>query len=131
LLAIKIEHELLPFVLKKLLSEKSALLIKELLLKIFSNRIIIEKFALLSVSEKTNIIDLAQALSNHDYRAIAMKTAKVLSDLFEVIERNNYKFSEIFDGRVKLFIKKIMNLFRRRMKKTRLKHPKTQSILLI
>lgn len=77
-----------------------------------------KKFALLSVSDKTNIINLAQALSKHDYQIIATgKTAKVLSDSgLKVIEISSItNFPEIFDGRVKSLHPKIFGgiLFRR------------------
>jgi len=78
----------------------------------------LKKFALLSVSDKTNIINLAQALTKHDYEIIATgKTAKVLSDsgvkVFEISSITN--FPEIFDGRVKTIHPKIFGgiLFRR------------------
>ena len=77
-----------------------------------------KKLALLSVSDKTNIIDLAQTLSKHDYQIIATgKTAKVLSDSgLKVIEISSItNFPEIFDGRVKTLHPKIFGgiLFRR------------------
>lgn len=77
-----------------------------------------KKFALLSVSDKTNIIRLAQALSKHDYQIIATgKTAKVLSDSgLKVIEISSItNFPEIFGGRVKTIHPKIFGgiLFRR------------------
>lgn len=77
-----------------------------------------KKLALLSVSDKTNIINLTQALSKHDYKIIATgKTAKVLSDSgLKVIEISSItNFPEIFDGRVKTLHPKIFGgiLFRR------------------
>ena len=90
-----------------------------------------KKLALLSVSDKTNIIDLAQALSKHDYQIIATgKTAKVLSDSgLKVVEISSItNFPEIFDGREKLFIEKYLEEFysEGKMKKTKLKQPKIQ-----
>ena len=77
-----------------------------------------KKFALLSVSDKTNIVSLALALSKHDYEIIATgKTAKVISDSgLKVIEISSItNFPEIFDGRVKTLHPKIFGgiLFRR------------------
>ena len=77
-----------------------------------------KKFALLSVSDKTNIFNLAQALTKHDYEIIATgKTAKVLSDSgIKVVEISTItSFPEIFDGRVKTLHPKIFGgiLFRR------------------
>ena len=77
-----------------------------------------KKFALLTVSDKTNIISLAQALLKHDYQIIATgKTAQVLSDSgLKVIEISSItNFPEIFDGRVKTLHPKIFGgiLFRR------------------
>ena len=84
-----------------------------------------KKLALLSVSDKTNIIDLAQALSKHDYQIIATgKTAKVLSDSgLKVIEISSItNFPEIFDGRVKTLHPKIFGgiLFRRENEKDKI-----------
>jgi len=78
----------------------------------------LKKFALLSVSDKTNIVSLALALSKHDYEIIATgKTAKVISDSgLKVIEISSItNFPEIFDGRVKTLHPKIFGgiLFRR------------------
>lgn len=77
-----------------------------------------KKFALLTVSDKTNIISLAQALLKHDYQIIATgKTAQVLSDSgLKVIEISSItNFPEIFDGRIKTLHPKIFGgiLFRR------------------
>ena len=77
-----------------------------------------KKFALISVSDKTNIVSLALALSKHDYEIIATgKTAKVISDSgLKVIEISSItNFPEIFDGRVKTLHPKIFGgiLFRR------------------
>ena len=84
-----------------------------------------KKFALLSVSDKTNIVNLAQALAKHDYEIIATgKTAKVLSDSGEkVIEISAITdFPEIFDGRVKTLHPKIFGgiLFRRNNEKDKI-----------
>ncbi|NNG26275.1 MAG: bifunctional phosphoribosylaminoimidazolecarboxamide formyltransferase/IMP cyclohydrolase, partial [Ignavibacteriaceae bacterium] len=68
------------------------------------------KFALLSVSDKTNLIDLAQGLVAKDYTIIATgNTAKKLSSsgikVTEISELTGYP--EIFDGRVKTLHPKI------------------------
>jgi phosphoribosylaminoimidazolecarboxamide formyltransferase/IMP cyclohydrolase len=78
----------------------------------------VKKFALLSVSDKTNIVSLARSLSKHNYEIIATgKTAKVISDSgLKVIEISTItNFPEIFDGRVKTLHPKIFGgiLFRR------------------
>lgn len=81
-----------------------------------------KKFALLSVSDKTDIDKLARALSQNGYELIATgKTAKVLSDSgLNVIEISSItNFPEIFDGRVKTLHPKIFGgiLFRRNNEK--------------
>lgn len=81
-----------------------------------------KKLALLSVSDKTNIISLAEALLKNDYEIIATgKTAKVLQESgLKVIEISSLtNFPEIFDGRVKTLHPKIFGgiLFRRNNEK--------------
>jgi phosphoribosylaminoimidazolecarboxamide formyltransferase/IMP cyclohydrolase len=78
----------------------------------------VEKIALLSVSDKTKIVDLAKALSQSGYGIIATgNTAKVLSsNNINVTEISTLTgFPEIFDGRVKTLHPKIFGgiLFRR------------------
>jgi phosphoribosylaminoimidazolecarboxamide formyltransferase/IMP cyclohydrolase len=78
----------------------------------------VEKIALLSVSDKTKIVDLAKALSQSGYSIIATgNTAKVLySNNINVTEISTLTgFPEIFDGRVKTLHPKIFGgiLFRR------------------
>jgi phosphoribosylaminoimidazolecarboxamide formyltransferase/IMP cyclohydrolase len=85
----------------------------------------LKKFALLSVSDKTNIVQLAQALHTHYYQIIATgKTAKVLSDAgIKVIEISTItNFPEIFNGRVKTLHPKIFGgiLFRRNNEKDKI-----------
>lgn len=84
-----------------------------------------KKFALLSVSDKKNIVELAQALQKNSYELIATgKTAKVLLDSgINVKEINNItNFPEIFNGRVKTLHPKIFGgiLFRRDKKKDKI-----------
>lgn len=69
-----------------------------------------KKFALLSVSDKNNIILLAEALVKHNYNILATgNTAKILSEknipIIEVSSVTN--FPEIFNGRVKTLHPKI------------------------
>lgn len=77
-----------------------------------------KKIALLSVSDKTKIVEFAKALLKSDYQIIATgNTAKVLiSNQINVIEISSITgFPEIFDGRVKTLHPKIFGgiLFRR------------------
>lgn len=77
-----------------------------------------KKSALISVSDKTNIIELAKELSSLGYRLLATgNTAKLLaSNQLDVTEISNYTGSpEIFEGRVKTLHPKIFGgiLFRR------------------
>ncbi|MBZ0198346.1 MAG: bifunctional phosphoribosylaminoimidazolecarboxamide formyltransferase/IMP cyclohydrolase [Ignavibacteriaceae bacterium] len=77
-----------------------------------------EKFALLSVSDKTNIADFAKELSLLNYTIIATgNTAKIISASgVSVTEISSITgFPEIFDGRVKTLHPKIFGgiLFRR------------------
>ncbi len=77
-----------------------------------------EKIALLSVSDKTGIVELAKSLSSLSYKIIATgNTAKLLSTSGVVIEEVSKftGFPEIFDGRVKTLHPKIFGgiLFRR------------------
>ena len=68
------------------------------------------KFALLSVSDKTNLIELAQGLVVKDYTIIATgNTAKKLfSSGMKVTEISDVTgYPEIFDGRVKTLHPKI------------------------
>ncbi len=63
-----------------------------------------KKFALISVSDKTKIVELAKAVINAGYRILATgKTAdKLRENEIDVIEISDYaSFPEIFDGRVK------------------------------
>ena len=76
------------------------------------------KLALLSVSDKSNIIEFAQELINLEYGIIATgNTAKLLSSKgINVTEVSNFTgFPEIFDGRVKTVHPKILGgiLYRR------------------
>ncbi|PJB01423.1 MAG: bifunctional phosphoribosylaminoimidazolecarboxamide formyltransferase/inosine monophosphate cyclohydrolase, partial [Ignavibacteria bacterium CG_4_9_14_3_um_filter_36_18] len=78
----------------------------------------LKKFALLSVSDKTNIIEFAKDLSLLNYGIIATgKTAKIISGAgIDVAEISSITgFPEIFDGRVKTLHPKIFGgiLFRR------------------
>ncbi len=77
-----------------------------------------KKIALLSVSDKTKIVEFAKALLKSDYQIIATgNTAKVLiSNQINVVEISSITgFPEIFDGRVKTLHPKIFGgiLFRR------------------
>ena len=77
-----------------------------------------KKLALISVSDKTNIVEFAKGLVQNDYQIIATgKTAKVLSEnKINVTEISSITgFPEIFDGRVKTLHPKIFGgiLFRR------------------
>lgn len=70
----------------------------------------LSKSALLSVSDKTGIVDFAKELANHNYHIIATgNTAKLLSSngikLQEVKDSTGYP--EIFEGRVKTLHPKI------------------------
>ena len=76
------------------------------------------KLAVLSVSDKSNIIEFAQSLIELEYKIIATgNTAKLLSSKgINVTEVSNLTgFPEIFDGRVKTLHPKILGgiLFRR------------------
>jgi phosphoribosylaminoimidazolecarboxamide formyltransferase/IMP cyclohydrolase len=78
----------------------------------------LEKLALVSVSDKTNIKEFAEELVNLNYKIIATgNTAKVLQEFgIEVTEISTLTgFPEIFDGRVKTLHPKIFGgiLFRR------------------
>lgn len=69
-----------------------------------------KKFALLSVTDKTNIVEFAKGLIENDFNIIATgNTAKLLKDssidCVEASEVTNYP--EIFDGRVKTLNPKI------------------------
>lgn len=77
-----------------------------------------KKFALLSVSDKTNIIELAQSLVSCNYELLATgNTGKLLkTNNISCIEISDYTgFPEVFDGRVKTLHPKIFSgiLFRR------------------
>ncbi|MHB8853556.1 MAG: bifunctional phosphoribosylaminoimidazolecarboxamide formyltransferase/IMP cyclohydrolase [Ignavibacteriaceae bacterium] len=77
-----------------------------------------KKLALISVSDKTNIVELAKSLNDFNYQILATgNTAKILSQAnVEVTEISNFTgFPEIFDGRVKTLHPKIFGgiLFRR------------------
>ncbi len=78
----------------------------------------LKKFALLSVSDKTNIVRLAQELVKKEYTLLATgKTAKLIAESgINVIEISTFTNSpEIFEGRVKTLHPKIFGgiLFRR------------------
>ncbi len=84
-----------------------------------------KKFALISVSDKTNIIKLAEAILKNNYEIIATgKTAKVLSDFgINVTEISSFtNFPEIFDGRVKTLHPKVFGgiLLRRENEKDKI-----------
>ncbi|MBA4250611.1 MAG: bifunctional phosphoribosylaminoimidazolecarboxamide formyltransferase/inosine monophosphate cyclohydrolase [Chlorobiaceae bacterium] len=69
-----------------------------------------KKFALISVSDKTNIIEFAKELLSNNYNLLATgKTAQLLKDnSCQCIEIENFtNFPEIFDGRVKTLNPKI------------------------
>lgn len=77
-----------------------------------------KKYALLSVSDKTNIVRLAQELVKKEYTLLATgKTAKLLAESgVKVIEISSFtNYPEIFEGRVKTLHPKIFGgiLFRR------------------
>ncbi|MHB8580984.1 MAG: bifunctional phosphoribosylaminoimidazolecarboxamide formyltransferase/IMP cyclohydrolase [Ignavibacteriaceae bacterium] len=77
-----------------------------------------KKLALISVSDKTNIVELAKSLNEFNYQILATgNTAKILSQAkVEVTEISNFTgFPEIFDGRVKTLHPNIFGgiLFRR------------------
>ena len=71
-----------------------------------------QKFALLSVSDKTGIAEFAQALvSQFEYTILSTGgTAKLLRDQgISVTDVSDHtKFPEMMDGRVKPFIRKFM-----------------------
>jgi phosphoribosylaminoimidazolecarboxamide formyltransferase/IMP cyclohydrolase len=78
----------------------------------------LKKLALLSVSDKTNIVEFAKGIINNGYAIIATgNTAKILAenkiDVTEISSLTGYP--EIFDGRVKTLHPKIFGgiLFRR------------------
>jgi phosphoribosylaminoimidazolecarboxamide formyltransferase/IMP cyclohydrolase len=78
----------------------------------------LNKLAVLSVSDKSNIVEFAQSLIDLEYKIIATgNTAKLLSSKgINVTEVSNLTgFPEIFDGRVKTLHPKILGgiLFRR------------------
>jgi phosphoribosylaminoimidazolecarboxamide formyltransferase/IMP cyclohydrolase len=78
----------------------------------------LNKLAVLSVSDKSNIVELAKSLTDLEYQIIATgNTAKLLSSNgINVTEVSNLTgFPEIFDGRVKTLHPKILGgiLFRR------------------
>ncbi len=78
----------------------------------------LEKLALISVSDKSKIVEFAQALIKHEYKIIATgNTAKTLNNSgIQVTEISSLTgFPEIFDGRVKTLHPKIFGgiLFRR------------------
>ncbi len=77
-----------------------------------------KKLALISVSDKTNIIEFAKSLTELNYKILATgNTAKLLAQSkIEVTEISDFTgFPEIFDGRVKTLHPKIFGgiLFRR------------------
>ena len=68
------------------------------------------KRALLSVSDKTGLVDLATALSKHNVQLLSTGgTAKALRDAgFKVMDVSEYTLSpEILDGRVKTLHPKV------------------------
>jgi phosphoribosylaminoimidazolecarboxamide formyltransferase/IMP cyclohydrolase len=78
----------------------------------------LKKLALISVSDKTKLVEFANGLIKNDYQIIATgNTAKVLSENnIDVVEISTITgFPEIFDGRVKTIHPKIFGgiLFRR------------------
>lgn len=84
-----------------------------------------KKFALLSVSNKKNIVELAQSLLKNGYEIIATgKTAKILSDSGLSVNAISTitNFPEIFDGRVKTLHPQIFGgiLFRRDKEKDKI-----------
>ena len=71
------------------------------------------KFALLSVSDKTGIIEIAQALSKHGYHLLSTGgTAKTLKDAgLKVTDISDHTgFPEMMDGRVKTLHPKVRRL---------------------
>lgn len=77
-----------------------------------------KKLALISVSDKTNIVEFAKSLSELNYKILATgNTAKLLAQSeVDVTEISNFTgFPEVFDGRVKTLHPKIFGgiLFRR------------------
>ncbi len=77
-----------------------------------------KKLALISVSDKTNIVQFAKSLKELDYEIIATgNTAKLISDSGTAVKEVSSltEFPEIFDGRVKTLHPKIFGgiLFRR------------------
>lgn len=69
-----------------------------------------KKLALISVSDKTNIVEFAKGLNNQGYQILATgNTAKLLSDSkIDCIEISSYtSFPEIFSGRIKTLNPKI------------------------
>jgi len=78
----------------------------------------LKKLALISVSDKTNIVEFAKSLSELNYKILATgNTAKLLAQSeVDVTEISNFTgFPEVFDGRVKTLHPKIFGgiLFRR------------------
>ncbi len=77
-----------------------------------------KKIALISVSDKTGVVEFAKALSERDYKIIATgNTARIISESgVEVSEISSLTdFPEVFDGRVKTLHPKVFGgiLFRR------------------
>lgn len=69
-----------------------------------------KKLALISVSDKTNIVEFAKGLNNQNYQILATgNTAKLLFDSnIDCVEISSYtSFPEIFSGRVKTLNPKI------------------------
>lgn len=69
-----------------------------------------KKFALISVSDKRNIVEFAQTLNHHNYQILATgNTARLLlENKIDCIEISDYtSFPEIFSGRVKTLNPKI------------------------
>lgn len=81
-----------------------------------------EKIALVSVSDKTGIVELCKELKNHNFRILATGGTAVhlTKNNIEIIEVSDFTgFKEILDGRVKTLHPKIFGgiLFRRDNKK--------------
>jgi len=95
----------------------------------------LKKFALISVSDKTNLIPLARALEINKYEIIATgKTANLLSSEGIIVKKIDEVtgFPEIFNGRVKTLHPKIFGgLLMRRDNKSDLKEAAVNEIFPI
>ena len=92
----------------------------------------LKKLALLSVSDKTGIVDLAKSLRNFDYEILATgNTAKILiENEINCIKIEDYtSFPEVFGGRVKTLQPQIFGgILMRRNNKSDLDEAKSNDV---